>query len=282
MDAIGSGGGMEGSGNREEIPCDGLRLLLVEDHPHVRQEFIDASRTALRFAEVQAAKDLPDGLDALERFQPSVLVVDIGLPSGSGLHLIRSAQMVLGDRCQSVLLTVTGNDEFLLRAVKCGACGVIYKSDIPSLWWGTIAGVLAGGSPVSAAVAQAALEVCLSAGVSTGRLRLALSTRKVAELVASGYSLEEVVDRTGQTRAAVGKSLRELYVSLLEQVPRLTARELELIRLLGKGNGFKQCATLMGVGEATTKTLAMRAYSKLGANNLQTALYEARTLGLLT
>jgi DNA-binding NarL/FixJ family response regulator len=37
----------------------------------------------------------------------------------------------------------------------------------------------------------------------------------------------------------------------------------------------------MGVSESTTKTHATRAYQKLGANNLQMALYEARMAGLI-
>jgi len=38
---------------------------------------------------------------------------------------------------------------------------------------------------------------------------------------------------------------------------------------------------LMGVSESTTKTQAARAYEKLGAKNLQSALYEARVAGLI-
>lgn len=280
-----SGGGSSsvtgGTVDRPDCPHEGMRLLLAEDHPHVRREFVGAFQEAFPTAQALATKDLPEALEALERWQPTLVVVDLGLPSGSGLNLLRSATMLLGVQCQSLLLTVTGNDEFLIRAVQCGACGAIYKSDAPSVWWGTITEVLEGGSPANAAVAQAALESRPLVGAPAGPPRLTSGTRAVAEFVASGYSLAEVSDQTGQGRTTIAKSMRTLYESLREPLPRLTARELELIRLLGKGNGFKQCAALMGVGEATTKTLATRAYGKLGASNLQTALYEARTLGLL-
>ena len=63
-------------------------------------------------------KDLPAGLRLLEQACPDVLLVDLGLPTGSGLTLIREAQRRWGARCTSAVLTVTGNEDHLLTAVQ--------------------------------------------------------------------------------------------------------------------------------------------------------------------
>jgi DNA-binding NarL/FixJ family response regulator len=61
-------------------------------------------------------------------------------------------------------------------------------------------------------------------------------------------------------------------------VEKLSPRELEVLTLLNKGCSVKEAASMMAIKETTARTLVMRAYKKLGANNLQTALYETRLL----
>lgn len=62
---------------------------------------------------------------------------------------------------------------------------------------------------------------------------------------------------------------------------KLSARELELLTWLNKGHCFKRASVAMMVEETTVKTLASRAYKKLGVHNLQAALYVARTQNLI-
>ena len=62
---------------------------------------------------------------------------------------------------------------------------------------------------------------------------------------------------------------------------KLSARELELLTWLNKGHCFKRAAVAMIVEETTVKTLASRAYKKLGVHNLQAALYVARNQNLI-
>lgn len=59
----------------------------------------------------------------------------------------------------------------------------------------------------------------------------------------------------------------------------LSPRERELLTLLNKGAGFRDCSGVMGITVPTAKTLAARAYQKLGVENMQSALFEARQIG---
>ena len=66
-------------------------VLIVEDDPRFRETFASAVFSApdLRLAGV--ADDLSEGLRLLDAFEPDVLLVDLGLPGGSGIELIRRA-----------------------------------------------------------------------------------------------------------------------------------------------------------------------------------------------
>lgn len=105
--------------------------------------------------------------------------------------------------------------------------------------------------------------------------------RALLQHVVAGYTLEETEHKLHLAAGQAGLAVRAVYEQFLQLVPKLSDREMELLHFLNKGIPFKQCAEMMGVTEATTKTLAGRAYQKLGASNLQSALYQARVAHLI-
>jgi DNA-binding NarL/FixJ family response regulator len=255
-------------------------VLIVEDHP----EFRDVLRLALSacagVAAVHACRDLPAAQSWLEQARPDLLLVDLGLPSGSGLSLIRLAHRLYGDACPSAVLTVTGNEEHLMTAVGAGAKGYLFKSDTPEQWQEGVALLLRGHSPLHARVAKAMLDA-LTQPVLGMRRAVDPTDHALLLHLASGYLIAEAAQRLQIGLPEAGYRIRGLYDRFFEPAPDLTPRELELLNLLNRGMTFKQCAAQMGIGEATIKTHAARAYEKLGASNLQMALYEARQVGLL-
>lgn len=254
------------------MPPQKLTVAIVEDHP----EFRDALGQSLAlFSGIQlfdTCKDLPAGLRLLERECPDVLLVDLGLPSGSGLHLINEARRRWGPACTSAVLTVTGNEEHVFSAICAGVKGYLLKTDTAEEWLHTVQSLANGQSP-------------LHAGLASHFMRQGVSIKpdilKVMQLVAAGYSVAEVSAKLGTTDAQIGVMIRSIYGLFLSTAPNLSDREFELLGLLNKGLGFRQCADIMGVSESTTKTTAKRAYQKLGASNLQSALYEARATSLI-
>lgn len=69
--------------------------------------------------------------------------------------------------------------------------------------------------------------------------------------------------------------------SLLKTKFALSPRERELLNFLNKGCTFRECAELMNITVPAAKGLAGRAYKKLNAENMQSALFEARSVGAL-
>ena len=253
-----------------------VRVVVVENHPAFREALIDRLKAADHLDLMGVYNALPAGLAPLEVQQPDVLLVDLSLPSGSGLSLVRLAQRSWGERCVSAILTVTGNDDHLMKAFGAGAKGYVLKCDQPANWLNTVNGLARGLSPLHPKMAQQFLQQLGPLDKDEDR-----QPRDLLAHVASGYAVEVAAAQVGLTPQAAGRVIRRVYDQFLAPVPELSRRELELLSLLNKGYTFRMSASYMGVGEATIKTHATRAYQKLGAKNLQMALYEARMAGLI-
>jgi DNA-binding NarL/FixJ family response regulator len=254
------------------MPSPQFTVAIVEDHPEFRDALSHALGACHQIELLPICKDLPAGLRLLEQVCPDVLLIDLGLPSGSGLSLIREAQRRWGARCASAVLTVAGNEEHLFTAVCAGAKGYLYKSDQPAQWLESVQALSTGESPIHPNMARYFVQQDVA---------FAPESRTLLQHIAAGYTLEEAQIKLQFGLKDAGERIRAVYDLFMQLSPKLSDREMELLQYLNKGIPFKQCAEMMGVAEATTKTLAGRAYQKLGASNLQSALYEARVANLL-
>lgn len=267
-----------------------ISVVLVEDHPHFREALAAAIATTVDVQLTAVCRDLPSALDCVEQTCPQVLLVDLGLPTGSGMVLLKCAPIWWSTRCTSAVLTMTGDEEHLLKAATAGAKGCLFKSDQPQDWLTAIRALANGQGTMHAKLAQYLLQLsepgAQGVRVPEGRETAPECTwdalqREVLLHVAAGYTPAETAARLRLSAVEVGQRLRGIYDQLYRPGPNLSRRELQLLRLLNQGLTFKQCAEAMGVSESTTKTQAARAYEKLGANNLQMALHEARKAGYL-
>lgn len=257
-----------------------IKVMIVEDHP----DFMEALCTALAqcpgLQVLEPCKDLPMATLTLAKTRPDVLLVDLGLPSGSGLGLIRQAQRNWGRCCTSAVLTVTGNEDHLLKAISYGAKGYLLKSAPQQEWSRTVHALSQGVSVVGAGLSRRLMEI-LPVSMPDKRAVSTEQMMTVLKHLDAGYTPEELASRLKIDCHTVGLLCRQAYDLLGEQAPELSPREHELLLLLDKGLSYKDCARTMGVAETTLKTLAKRACDKLGASNAREALYEARLMGFI-
>lgn len=273
----------------QEVAQRPVTVAIVEDHPEFRDSLSNVLDAAPQFELISVCRDLPAGQRLLEERCPDVLLVDLGLPTGSGLTLIRMAQARCPGLCTSAVLTVTGHEDHLMTAISAGAKGYLFKSDQPKDWLAAVCSLARGHSPLHPALAHGFLKRLRSPAAESdgggGGVWMhpdwPIQIQSLLLHIAAGYSIAEAATRLNLTLREAGRYIRDVYNHFVVPVPSLSPRELELLGLLNKGFTFKKCADLMGVSESTSKTQAARAYQKLGASNLQSALYEARMAGLI-
>ena len=133
-------------------PPKPIRILLVDDHPLLRQGI--ALLTAGE-PDMQLVGEASNGLEAVEQFRkhrPDVTLMDLQMPEMNGIDAMIAIRSEFSDARFIVLTTYTG-DMQVLRALKAGARAYLLKSLLRKELLDTIRAVHAGQKRISAEVA---------------------------------------------------------------------------------------------------------------------------------
>ena len=103
-----------------------LRVMLVDDHPIVRRGLRDLLADAFAGAIISEVGSGQEALAALHANSWSVMVLDLSLPDGSGLDVLKRVRE-LRPRLPVLILSVHAADQFARRAIAAGASGYVTK-----------------------------------------------------------------------------------------------------------------------------------------------------------
>ena len=132
-------------------------VLLIDDHPIMRHGLAQLIRVEPGLDVRGEAGSAMEGLKAVGKFKPDVVVVDLTLPDKSGLELIKDIQaMYPGTRC--IVLSMHEESLYAERALRAGARGYVMKEMAAETLIQAIRRVLDGGIYVSDVMASRMLE----------------------------------------------------------------------------------------------------------------------------
>jgi DNA-binding NarL/FixJ family response regulator len=204
-------------------------VLIVEDDLRLRASLAQAIRSALDLTLVGEADDLPEGLRLLDAVQPDVLLVDIGLPSGSGLELILHAAKQ-SPHCDIMVITVFAEEHVVLDCIEAGATGYLLKGSSPQDIAAQIRSLVAGGSPISPTIARRLLRRFTGQRNSADNApTLSAQEQAVLSMSAKGYSYDEIARLLTLSRHTVETYVKRIYRKL--QVHSKTAAVYEARKL---------------------------------------------------
>lgn len=135
-----------------------INVAIVEDQREIREGLALLINSKAGFRCVGAWRTMEEALTAVDAAWPKVLLVDLELPGMSGIEGIR----LLKEKRPTLLmlvLSVYDDDDRIFHAVCAGACGYLLKKTPPDRLLEAISEALAGGSPMSPAVARRVLEL---------------------------------------------------------------------------------------------------------------------------
>jgi DNA-binding NarL/FixJ family response regulator len=193
-------------------------ILVVEDDTETREYFAEALRgdgSDEDSYHVMTAASLEQGKEELHRKWPDVLLVDLGLPDGSGLDLIRRARELSKD-ILILVITVFGDESSVVGAIEAGAHGYLLKSEAPADLRESVGQVLAGGAPISPGIASHLLRRFRHTeptDESKGP-RFTPREREVLTLMVKGLPYLEAAEILGVTRNTVAGHVKSIYAKL--------------------------------------------------------------------
>jgi DNA-binding NarL/FixJ family response regulator len=172
-----------------------LRLLLVDDHPVVRDGLRSLFESAGGFEVVGEAADGDEAVALAAQLQPDVVLMDLAMPGLNGVEATRTLRTV-SPQTGVLVLTMSDSDASLAAAVGAGASGYVLKGAEQEELLRSTRAVAAGEAVFGSGVAQRLLALARSGTATTGPFPdLSVREREILELMARGGNNASIAHR---------------------------------------------------------------------------------------
>ena len=187
-----------------------IRVLVVDDHPVVRQGLI----AILGYEpDIEVVGDAADGEAAvrliLER-RPDVVLLDLRLPKFDGVEVMRQVR-AQAPQVRFLVLTTYDTDEYIGPALAAGAQGYLLKDALPDELARGIRAVMRGAAALEPAVAARLLE-----RIAEGERGDELSEREleVLRLLVAGASNKTIAAQLSLSENTIKTHISRIFAKL--------------------------------------------------------------------
>ena len=202
------------------------RVLLADDHPMIGAA-LDMLLRGSDYELIGRARGGSDALVQVQRHKPDLLLLDVNMPDGSGIDVLR--QLREARRPLSVILLTAGMDDAqLLAADRLNPEGIVLKTSDPALLLKCMEQVRNGESWVDPEIAERtrlAKERAERAPTLTPR------ERELVELVRQGLRNRDIAAQLGVTEGTVKVYLHAIFDKFgVDNRTELAMRAADLLR----------------------------------------------------
>jgi two-component system nitrate/nitrite response regulator NarP len=187
------------------------RILLADDHPMIRT----ALEVLLRDTEFEIVGTAGTGAMALaeiERLQPDILLLDLQMPGGNGMDVLRRIRAEKTP-LRVILLTAAIDDASLLEAKSLKVQGIVLKNSDPAYLLDCLDGVRHGRSWIDPELTERVKQ--LAKTLSPGsQVQLAPRERQLIGFVRTGLRNREIAVQLGVTEGTVKAYLHAIFEKL--------------------------------------------------------------------
>jgi len=230
---------------RTSTQLGSARILIADDHDLIRDGF---QRMLRHEPDLEVVGEAANGRDAIEfcrRLKPDLVLMDVRMPEMDGLEATRAIKAE-HPSISVLMVTTYENPNYLLEAIGAGAAGYILKDTPKREMIEAVRKVLNGESSLSQDLAIELIR------------RLYRESRKQA-----------APPPAPESHRSAGS------------IQALTARELEVLRLMAQGKTNRQIAEELVISKATTKVHVRHIILKLEVSDRIQAVLSAIELGLV-
>jgi len=215
-----------------------ISVVIADDHPIFRQGIRGVLESEPDIQVVGEASEGKQAIALARALAPDILIVDVHMPDIDGLEVTRTVKMHL-PRTGIILVTAYDDEEQLFQAIKVGAAAFYLKDIRPDELLDGIRRVNAG-------------EYLINESVLTKPVVASRVLKQFRDLAMAGQDIEP------------------LFVPL-------SAREIEVLDLIARGNSNKEIARALKISDQTVKNHITSILRKLAVNDrTQAVVYALR------
>ena len=173
-----------------------VTIILVDDHPIVRQGMRYLLESEPEFKVMGEAGDGVEALLLIERLKPNILVVDMMMPGLNGLEVLRQVKHTSPDT-RAIVFSMQSADAYVVEALKNGAAGYVLKETGPSELVNAVREVTQGNQYLSAKLSER-LHITRQNVMETpsdAYETLTTREREILQMTAEGRTSQEVGDK---------------------------------------------------------------------------------------
>lgn len=192
------------------------RVSIVEDDEPTRRILMEVIENVPSLQLLSSYGATPLALARLPADKPDLVLMDINMPPPNGVECVRQLKPQMPNT-QFMMLTVYEAADHVFAALAAGATGYLLKSTTREELVAAIEQILAGGSPMSGAIARKVVQsFALPPPARQQQPMEALSPREqtVLDLLTQGYLYKEIAESLGISVPTVATHIRRIYEKL--------------------------------------------------------------------
>lgn len=187
-----------------------MKILIADDHPMIRTA-IEVLLRDTGLTIVGSATTGEEALRAVEELKPDVLLLDVNMPEGSGMDVLRTIRGQ-GTRVRTILLTAGLDDAPLMEAQALKVDGMVLKNSDPAFLIECLEAVQSGRSWIDPELRERIAELTKAAPAE--RPALAPRERELIKCVRQGLRNREIAKQLGVTEGTVKVYLHNVFDKL--------------------------------------------------------------------
>ena len=193
-----------------------IKVMVVDDHPIMRNGLRDTLEASGRFEVVGLAEDGDEALRTVEGLQPQVIVMDVIMPNKNGIDACREIMELLPDT-RVLMLTASSEMDAVIEAVAAGATGYLQKYSRPEELVEAVVDVAEGRLRIPDKMVREVFAMVRRDREDVSNRasdRLTALERETLALFAGGRSYNEIAEARGKSSVTIRNTLYRIQDKL--------------------------------------------------------------------
>jgi two-component system nitrate/nitrite response regulator NarL len=193
------------------MPDGPLRVVIADDHPVYRSGLVRIVSSHSGMEIVGEAVDGPSALEAIERLEPDVALVDLEMPGMDGIEVVRRLR-ASNARAAVVMLTASSEDVYV--ALESGAAGYVLKTAGAEVIQGALIAAAEGMTTIPSELQSNLAREIRARGAAPDTPQLSGRELEIVRLSADGQSAADVAAKLHLSVPTVRSHLQTAYRKL--------------------------------------------------------------------